>query len=78
MELWKDYLFVNLNRFLLKRPDFSEKRIFLQGKILQEKNKVKNKIKNLNDVEFSVFSQFGDDGVISWIVNQIPEIKKNL
>ncbi len=65
-----------INRFLLKRPDFSEKRIFLQGKILQEKNKVKNKIKNLNDVEFSVFSQFGDDGVISWIVNQIPEIKK--
>ena len=65
-----------INRFLFKRPDFSENRIFLQGKILQEKNKDKNKINNLKDVEFSVFSQFGDDGIISWVVNQIPNIKK--
>ena len=65
-----------LNRFLFKRPDFSENRIFLQGKILQEKNKEKNKIDNLKDVEFFGFSQFGDDGIISWLVNQIPNIKK--
>ena len=44
-----------LNRFLFKRPDFSENRIFLQGKILQEKNKDKNKIDNFKDVSFQFF-----------------------
>ena len=28
--------------------------------------------KTLIDVEFQVFSQFGDDGIIQWLVNQLP------
>jgi len=64
------------NKLFFKRPDFSEKKIFLQGQLLQEENKKKNKLNNLKDVEFSVFSQFGDDGIISWIINNIPNINK--
>ncbi len=65
-----------LNRHLLKKPDFSEKKIFLQGKILEEINKKKDSINNFTDIEFSVFSQFGEDGIISWLTDNIPGIKK--
>ena len=50
-------LSIFFNNRLLRRPDFSEKRIFLQGQIFDNINKDKNKIKNLKEVEFSVFSQ---------------------
>ena len=30
----------------------------------------------MSNVEFSVFSQFGEDGIISWLIHQIPNIKK--
>tara|TARA_B100000989_G_C19510468_1_gene458759 strand:- start:881 stop:1849 length:969 start_codon:yes stop_codon:yes gene_type:complete len=64
------------NRYLLKKPDFSEKKIFLKGKQLEDLNKQKNQISDFKEVEFSVFSQFGEDGIISWIIEKIPEIKK--
>ena len=69
-------LAILFNNRLLRRPDFSEKRIFLQGQILDNINKDKNKIKNLKEVEFSVFSQFGEDGIISWLIKKIPNIEK--
>ena len=65
-----------INKFILKRPDFSEKRIFLEGLNNQAIIRKKNQIYNLKDVEYSVFSQFGDDGIIDWIVQKIPSIEK--
>ena len=65
------------NKLFFKRPDFSEKKIFLQGQLLQEQNKTKNKINNLKEVEFSVFSQFGDDGIME-ISAQFAKILSNL
>lgn len=65
-----------LNRVLLRKPDFSEKRIFLQGQLLDNINKQKTIITSFKDIEFSVFSQFGEDGIISWLVDKVPNIKK--
>ena len=52
--------------------DFFEKKIFLEGtKFAFLQKKIKS-IKNLSEVEFSVFSQWGDDGIINWLMNSLP------
>jgi hypothetical protein len=47
----------------------------LTAKILIHQQKL-IKSKNINDYEFRVFSQFGDDGIIQYLINNV-EIKKN-
>lgn len=41
------------------------------GNIQSHLNSKKNKIKNLYEVEFQIFSQFGDDGIIQWLINHL-------
>lgn len=33
-------------------------------------------IKGFSDVEFSVFSQFGDDGIIQWLIHRLPDLNR--
>jgi len=40
------------------------------GKILSKKNKLKN-IEKIEDIEFKIFSQFGDDGIIQFLVDKL-------
>ena len=68
---------VLLNRILLKKPDFSDKNLFLNGQILFEKYKKKKIIKDFSEIEFSVFSQFGEDGIINWLIEKFPNIPKS-
>ncbi len=65
-----------INKTILRRPDFSEKNLFLQGQIMAKKNENKRKITSLKDAEFSVFSQFGEDGIINWLINRLPQVNK--
>ena len=46
------------------------KKLIIQSKILSEKNKQKKILENLSEVEYSVFSQWGEDGVIDWLISQ--------
>lgn len=43
----------------------------LLGKILSKLNNEKKSISALHEVEFKVFSQWGDDGIIQYLVNKI-------
>jgi len=52
--------------------DFFEKKIFLEGTKFAFLQKKILSIKNLSKVEFSVFSQWGDDGIINWLTNNLP------
>ena len=52
--------------------EFIEKKIFNSGIIISNQNyKRFKKINNLSDVEFSSFSQWGDDGIIDWLINNL-------
>jgi hypothetical protein len=46
------------------------------GKIQATLNNVKANIENLSEVEFQVFSQFGDDGIIQYLIEKLPIINK--
>ena len=54
-----------------------QKKLFLKAKLLSLKNKNLKKINDLSEVEFQVYSQWGDDGIIDWLVNKLPGIPKN-
>jgi len=47
-----------------------EEQKILIGKLLSKDYKRK-KIKKLNDIEFKIFSQFGDDGIIQYLINNL-------
>lgn len=49
----------------------SELQRLMLGKILANQVKLVTRIESLKDVEFRVFSQFGDDGIIQWLVHNI-------
>lgn len=51
-----------------------EKSIILQSLLVAKKNRDLIRIKNLSEVEFSGFSQCGEDGIIDWLVEKLPGI----
>ncbi|MBD1161544.1 hypothetical protein IDH30_04570 [Pelagibacterales bacterium SAG-MED15] len=40
------------------------------GKLITKKNKLK-KIEKIEDIEFKIFSQFGDDGIIQFLIDKL-------
>ena len=74
MQIIKKYL--RLIFFKIGGWEYIEKNLVLKGMILLRQNKNINKIKNLKDVEFSVFSQWGEDGIINWLTQKIPNLDK--
>jgi hypothetical protein len=53
----------------------SKDALLLQGRIASWLMRAKETITSLQDVEFRVFSQYGEDGIIDWIIerSQIPD-----
>jgi hypothetical protein len=54
-------------RELTRLPRLIETQTLLQGRMLSEHVKSKESISSLSEVEFRVFSQFGDDGILQWL-----------
>lgn len=48
--------------------------LFLQGTIAARQVAAINRPASLPDVEFKVFSQWGEDGIIEWLVSRLPGI----
>lgn len=55
----------------------THKLILLQGQGLAERHSLKSQIKGLHEVEFSAFSQWGEDGILDWMIEQIPDIPES-
>lgn len=48
----------------------------LLGTALAQRNRDKRGLASLQDVEFRVHSQFGDDGIIAWLVDRLPSLPR--
>lgn len=51
-----------------------ESNLLLQCRTMASINREKQHIDSLSEVEFSAFSQWGEDGIIDWLINKIPSI----
>ncbi len=49
----------------------SERELLALGRLLSETVKSKKSIVSLSEVEFKIFSQWGDDGIIQWLINNL-------
>jgi hypothetical protein len=67
----KDFIKTLYKKFYQKLNYDVHKSLLLNGKILAEINNQKQNIKSLDEVEFQVFSQRGEDGIIQYIINKI-------
>ena len=52
------------------KNEIQENRILL-GNMLSKQNNLLGPVKDLREVEFKVFSQWGDDGIIQYLIHQI-------
>lgn len=53
-----------------------DKEIILMSQALVNAKRQLSSIDDLADVEFSAFSQWGEDGIIDWLISKIPAIPK--
>lgn len=51
-----------------------EQAVMLAAKNLACSNRARERIKDLSDVEFQVFSQWGEDGIIDWLISALPSL----
>jgi len=61
-------------RLLAEQREASQRLLMLAGRQAAAKLCGKVHIQNLSDVEFRVFSQWGEDGIIEWLVAALPGI----
>src|SRR5258708_37539223 len=51
--------------------DYAERSLLLQGRLAARTNPVGRRIADLSEAEFCVFSQWGEDGIIEWLVAHV-------
>ena len=60
----------------LNGVDGQERMLEALGKVLAAQVQAKSEISSLHDVEFRIYSQWGDDGIIQWLVHKLPGLPK--
>jgi len=51
--------------------------LLLQGRIAANQIADRQRIRDLGDVEFRVCSQWGEDGIVEWLCNKLPDIPRS-
>ncbi len=52
-------------------PKMEERILFQNGQLQTQLQQLKTKVQSLKEVEFKVFSQWGDDGIIQYLIRQV-------
>jgi hypothetical protein len=56
--------------------EMTERSLILQAQIVAQAMRRHEQIKGLDAVEFRVSSQWGEDGIIDWLVERVPNIPR--
>lgn len=56
--------------------EVSERNLLLQAHAVAQNNRLKNFLFDLSSVEFCAYSQWGEDGIIDWLLEKLPSIPK--
>ena len=62
---------LGFNRLQRQIEEGQEALLLATGTLLDRNNAKKDKLSELSDAEFKIFSQWGDDGIISWIFHKL-------
>ena len=54
----------------------SERLLILQAMQLAASNATRDRLHRLSDVEFSAFSQWGEDGILAWLADRLPDLPR--
>jgi hypothetical protein len=57
--------------------DRLDRSLLLQGRIAANQGMALPRIRHLGDVEFRVYSQWGEDGIIDWLCGKLPDIPRS-
>jgi len=63
-----------LLRSLAPFRHIAERQAVMQALALAHHNRALSSLRDLGEVEFSAFSQWGEDGIIDWLVSRLPDI----
>ena len=61
-----------LRRLIAPSEPLLEKQIVLTSLVLARFNRAKERLGKLSESEFSGFSQWGEDGIIDWLIERLP------
>lgn len=53
-----------------------ERQGILLAAILAKPNRARDRLRGLHEVEFCLFSQWGEDGIIDWLIDRLPGIPR--
>lgn len=77
MKTLKRRLLKQLAQTNLHLESYAERQIILQAQSLIALRSGSDKLARLQDAEFCAFSQWGEDGIISWLVDHLPGIEQS-
>lgn len=52
----------------------TQQAVVLAAKNFAQRNRARDRITDFSDIEFQVFSQWGEDGIIDWLVSALPSL----
>lgn len=72
----RDKIIKRFRRILAQPEPYLEKQMVLNAQILAKLNRGIKRWQTLSDAEFSGFSQWGEDGIIDWLIEHLPSFPR--